>query len=505
MPEPEKTYRAGTLVYTKAGLFLLFGCLLWGDFCYFMSEAVPGIMPLKFKDLHCPEYLIGIVLATIPRAFGAVCNPIISFRSDRFRSRWGRRIPFIFVTMPFLVLSFIGIGYAPDIAGYLHARLPALSGYVHAHPHLLALNLFFKSHGVMTSISKEVMIVIVLSVFLICFDFFNQFVSAVFWYLFNDVVPEELYGRFMSMFRMVIMLTGVLYNQFIFPHSLTHFREVFTGAGLLYLAGFSVMCLMVKEGEYPPPPENDGGRPGIVGSVKTYARECLSLPHYWYFFLMSVAGSLGGACGIFNSIFQRDIMGLTMTDIGHLGVAGALGCAVYVPIAGWLVDKYHPVRINLWGNLIWMCLQPMGLIWLFWHASPRQYFWFMIIQGFLSTWPVAMMMQGAGLPMMMKLLPKERFGQFCSCNAMFGAVTGIISGGLGGLLISSLKHFFSERTAYCLAPIWGIFFTGISTYLMVRLHRSWKEYGGEETYVPPLPEHLRPVPEAAVPVVPGIL
>ena len=49
-----KPYHCGTLSYTKAGLFVLFAWLLWGDFCFTMMETVvPSIMPLKMKALGC--------------------------------------------------------------------------------------------------------------------------------------------------------------------------------------------------------------------------------------------------------------------------------------------------------------------------------------------------------------------------------------------------------------------------------------------------------------------
>ena len=97
---PPKTYHAGTLTYTKPALAVLFFWLLWGDFCYMLMEAVtPSIMPLRFKDLGASNKEIGLILGTIPGFIYTVLNPIISFKSDRFRSRWGRRIPFIFFSI----------------------------------------------------------------------------------------------------------------------------------------------------------------------------------------------------------------------------------------------------------------------------------------------------------------------------------------------------------------------------------------------------------------------
>jgi MFS family permease len=261
--ETSKLYKVGTLTYTKAGLSMLFFWLLWGDFCFFMTESMPNIIPLKLKDLHCSELLIGLIVATIPRSIGAICNPVISFRSDRHRGRWGRRIPFIVATMPFLVLSLIGIGYSFDLGRTLHAW-----SSTPAH------------HSVLGSLTEETTIVLVLGFFLICFDFFNTFVGAVFWYLFSDVVPEQFVSRFMSWFRAITLISGIIYYKFVFPRSGVYFREMFMGAGLLYLFGFGLMCLMVREGKYPPPPKTVDGKGGLISSIKTYFEECMFLPHY---------------------------------------------------------------------------------------------------------------------------------------------------------------------------------------------------------------------------------
>ena len=65
--EIKKTYRCGTLTYTKIGLFALFAWLLWGDFCFTLMEAVvPTVLPLKLKGLGAPNWMIGVIMATLP-------------------------------------------------------------------------------------------------------------------------------------------------------------------------------------------------------------------------------------------------------------------------------------------------------------------------------------------------------------------------------------------------------------------------------------------------------
>ena len=229
-----KTYHCGTLTYTKAGLFVLFAWLLWGDFCFTMMEAVvPTILPLKLKALGCSNTLMAVIMTAAPGVLNMTVCPYVSFKSDRYRSRWGRRIPFIIWTMPFLCASLALIGLSDDICGLLQRNSEFLRTFTPA-----------------------TITIVLVAVFLIMFQFFNMFVGSVFWYLFNDVVPAQFLARFMGLFRIVGTGAGAIYNFFVFKYAGSHMREIFVWAAVLYLVGFGMACLMIKEGQYPEPDEN---------------------------------------------------------------------------------------------------------------------------------------------------------------------------------------------------------------------------------------------------------
>jgi len=66
-----KLYRAGTLTYTAAGLATLAFWLLWGDFCITIMEVVwQSIVPLKIKELGAPNWIIGVIMVSIPQIPG---------------------------------------------------------------------------------------------------------------------------------------------------------------------------------------------------------------------------------------------------------------------------------------------------------------------------------------------------------------------------------------------------------------------------------------------------
>ena len=87
-------YTIGTLSYTKRALIMLFVWMLWGDFCFWMMEALtPTLLPLMLKNHNANNLTIGLLVGSLPSLLNFIINPIVSTSSDRTRSRWGRRIP----------------------------------------------------------------------------------------------------------------------------------------------------------------------------------------------------------------------------------------------------------------------------------------------------------------------------------------------------------------------------------------------------------------------------
>ena len=85
-PGGAKQFKVGTLVYTKAGLVILFAWLLWADLTFTLMESVPGLIPLKLKALNAPigliwlfydptpklVYIVALCLGPISAAVGAI-------------------------------------------------------------------------------------------------------------------------------------------------------------------------------------------------------------------------------------------------------------------------------------------------------------------------------------------------------------------------------------------------------------------------------------------------
>jgi MFS family permease len=470
--DPPGVYRCGSLTYTKATLAVLFFWLLWGDFCYVLMESVTGpIMQLKFKELHASNAEVGLLLNSIPMTLGAFLNPVISFKSDRYRSKWGRRIPFILASLPLLATALILLGLGDHIGVWVQSLIAGGS--------------------------QERTTLWTFAVLLIIFTFFNTFLNSVYWYLFNDVVPEHLLARFMSMFRICSMGAGALYYQFVFPYMTddkqvlisSHVTEIFWGAAALYGVGFLAMCLNVKEGLYPPPPPYVAGGKGPIAAVATFATECHRLPHYWYLWACTFIGSIGGGVGAYTLYYQQSL-GLDKDQIANLNTAGLITGGLLVVVSGWLADRYHPIRLVLIAGILNLLIAlPLACIWLFWLPDGHTVYLISMAIAICIAAPIGALNGVWDPPLLMRLFPRSRYGQFCATNNLWRTMGGVLGAPIGGLFIDSMTRWLhDEHRAYFFIPVWQIAFSIPSLILLALVYRSWKRYGGDDLYVPPIDE-----------------
>jgi len=456
-------YQVGTLQYTRRGLIVLFAWLLWGDFCFMMMETVvPAIAPLQLQGLAAPNWLIAFIMTTLPGVLNMTVCPWVSFKSDRHRGPWGRRIPFILWTLPFLVMFLVMMGFAEQIGHGLHGWLPALQRF-----------------------SPATVTIACIAVFMVGFQFFNMFVNSVFWYLFNDVVPPEFMGRFLGMFRVVAGLKSALFSFLIFQYAKSHATLIYVIVAGLYAIGFGLMCLKVKEGQYPPP-EMDAKKCSFAAQVKTYFVECYSHKYYWNLFLYSTAWSISLTIGVFT-VFVNQNIGLSMAQIGILGgILSTMNLLLTYP-AGMLADRYHPVRVLLWSHRLFLVVAPLGVLWLFVEPSATMAFWVSIIFVILRS-PMMATIDAATLPATMRLLPHERFGQFASAMAMIRSAGTIVGGLLSGVFLDFMRNLHhGSDFGYRYLPIWVFVFALLAYLFLASFYKDWqaRENQVSSTATPP--------------------
>lgn len=449
----EKTYEAGTLRYSAAGLRVLFLWLLWGDFAFSFFESIFGrFIPLYLKDLQASNALIGVMTGSFAGLVNFFFLPNISRWSDDFRSRFGRRIPFLVVVTPLTVASLVLVGFAPEIGAWLHSGI--------------AVRFF-------PDMSQNAVILAFLCVCFVAFHFFNMVLCGAYNWLQRDVVPQDVMVRFLSLFRIVGTVSALLFLWFVFPYIISHRREVCVSISVFYLITFLLMCSKVKEGAYPPPPAKES-RPGVLKAFTIYFRECLSLPIYRNFFLTYIfVLAAANASSPFLTLYSRENLGLDMDDIGKIAAWGlGLHAVLYYPM-GRLCDRFTPIGISLVG-LVGMLIGSVLAFFLI-HDKTSFFIYTMVFSVPTVAWGLG------SLSVTMKLFPSEKFGQFSSAMNVFGF------GALIPLNYLIGKIMDMAHSNYRMTFVWSVLFFALAIVSMVAVYRDWKKYGGPHHYVPPLP------------------
>lgn len=463
---PSNTYKVGTLEYTKRGLVVLFLWLLWGDFCFTLMEGVePSVLPFMLKNLGASNLTISMYITTITNIFNLTICPMSSYMSDRYRSKWGRRIPFLVFSTPGVALFLILTGFSKEIGSFLFRH--------------------FFHHTVATEAAFTIGLI---AVFVIGYQFFNMIVASVYYYLFSDVVPEHYTGRFFAYFRAMGTAAGALFNFFIYPYAQTHGKEIFVGLGILYFVGFLMMCWRVKEGEYPPPPPVEKGKNSALVGIKTFFKESYSHKFYWYFYLSYAFMAVSGAVGVFGA-FRNLNVGLSMKDIGLIGgVTGVITTVLLIP-AGTYVDRKHPIRVGMTAMIWNLIFVPTNIIFL-WNWNHATVLWLTIIITAI-TLPVGVVYAAAELPLFFRLLPHSRIGQFCSANSVVRSAMMIVAGVAAGYFVDLLRVYCQNIMHipgdyyYRLTWVWSVAFLALALYYRVKLYKIWASCGGDENYLPP--------------------
>jgi MFS family permease len=157
--------------------------------------------------------------------------------------------------------------------------------------------------------------------------------------------------------------------------------------------------------------------------------------------------------------------------------------------AGALADRFHPLRAMLWIIAGLLLIAPLNFIWLFTNFKPDLNFKILIALQVIAL-PLGLIYNAVSLPMFMRILPKDRFGQFCSFNAICSAGAGALGGVVAGGYIDLMRKVFPDETwgkdyCYRMIPAWGLPLQILGMIFLVLLYRTWKELGGDKHYVPP--------------------
>ena len=446
-------YQAGSLTYSKGGLVALSLWLLWGDFAFNFFESVFGrFMPIFLKNLNAPNTLIGIMMGSFAGLVNVLFLPSISRWCDDLRTPVGRRIPLLYAVAPLTVVTVIGVGFAPEMGEWIYGRLSGL---------------------LPDPVTKGNFVLGLLCVLVVSFHFFNMVLVNAYNWLIRDVVPLSVMSRFLAWFSIVGTVSATLFLWFVFPHLEDRRHEIFLAVGVFYTVAFTLMCLKVKEGKYPPPTPH-AERPGVIKTFVVYFRECLQIPLYRNFFLAALLVTAAMNCaGNFITLFARETLALDMGEMGHIFAwTSGISLLFFYPI-GWLCDRFSPMHVALGA----ICAVVVGALAAYVLVSTATGFLVYSIAFSLPAVTWGLSQRAAS----MKLFPAEKFGQFSSGLNVFGCGALIVGNFLIGVLMDLTK------SNYRVAFLWTVAIAACAIPPMVSVVRDWKNRGGHDGYVPPMP------------------
>jgi MFS family permease len=430
-----KIYRVGTLTYTKPGLVVLFGWLLWGDFMLYLMESVnQGLLPILLKSHNATNAQIAIITSTIFMVLNAVMNPVISYKSDRYRGRWGRRRPFIMFTTPVAALLLAAIPFAPDFIQSA-GGLSWLAGLMEKSPVAPVLIMF----GVLVA----------------AFQIFNLFMASVYYYLIPDVVPNECLGQFYGLFRVFGIAAVAIYNYFLLGKAGIFMREIFVGVAIVYGVSIMVMCWCVKEGEYPPPAAEESKGHWWSG-IRNYAKECFGSSYFWWVFLGYSCVIWSNLSQVFFVFFGRDELGLSLERIGHITAFTNIAIIFLLYPYGLLLDRWGSHKTFL---VTYAVTSGATLLMLFLTHGPTSFTVLTAIR-----WIPMQIIFVASMKWTVDVYPRERYGQFGSAGALFASAGSILLAPVCGMImdwVGSYRFLF----------VWQAFFTVLGTAAVIIVYR----------------------------------
>ncbi|WP_417169930.1 MFS transporter [Victivallis sp.] len=448
-PSP-RSYRVGTLRYTLPRLLLVSVMMLLATqamslVCY---NLVPSVKPILLDRVGASSTEIALIISTIPQALNFVLCPLISTISDKTRSRIGRRMPFLIGSAPVLVLLLVLIAWSGDLAALLVEIFPALR----------SVNVAFW----------------LLATLILLFQVVYLFPGSVIYYLIADVIPRECLGRYMAIATIAGSGLSAGFNFFILKYAVDSMKTTFCILGALYLAIYILLLCFVPEGKYPPVEDTISVSGNFLVRAKAYVamffRECFSRRIFVLLFFCTGLNQASNICrSMYNILFATKDIGLSISGYGRIIGIGAVISAVVIFFMGKIMDRTHPMFIYLIGGIFILLVNVFGYFFVY---TPMTF----AVIGIATA--IMYAIQGlAYSPLLINLLPPDKFGQFSSANSMVNAVAVLFGSWLGGILTDC----FGYRVMF----LWDFCITLLATFALLGVYKQWKLLGGREHYTPP--------------------
>lgn len=382
----------------RTGLIVLCALLLIGDLGWSLRErSVQELFKVHLLRFSQDATLLNVLIGALPALLALSLGPLIGAWSDRTRSRYGRRIPFVLGTAVVGTIGMLGMAASTSLWGL------ALSWTV--------------------------------------FEIATIVGNPLFMALINDTVPRPVLGRFFALFRIVSLATGAAFFALFFHNeTVAVFQPLLATIAAVYLVCMLLVCWRVREPDHGPPPRTSW-RPWQAGD-----RQWLPL---------FAAVSVGAVALLPININAYNACAQFGVDADGFGGAIALTYAISIGLAwplGWLADRYHPLRVGtvVLGVYALCMLAAWRLV-----DGRTAFLVALIAHGVLA----GCFLTGT-VSLLPALLPRGRFSQLAAVSASVTALLVVVSTvGLGALLDATgrdyrLLYLAGAVTAGCAVLLW---------------------------------------------------
>ena len=382
----------------RTGLIVLCALLLIGDLGWSLRErSVQELFKVHLLRFSQDATLLNVLIGARPALLALSLGPLIGAWSDRTRSRYGRRIPFVLGTAVVGTIGMLGMA---------------------ASTSLWALALSWTVFEIATIVG-----------------------NPLFMALINDTVPRPVLGRFFALFRIVSLATGAAFFALFFHNeTVAVFQPLLATIAAVYLVCMLLVCWRVREPDHGPPPPTSW-RPWQAGDQQW-------LPLF-------AAVSVGAVALLPININAYNACAQFGVDADGFGGAIALTYAISIGLAwplGWLADRYHPLRVGtvVLGVYALCMLAAWRLV-----DGRTEFLVALVAHGVLA----GCFLTGT-VSLLPALLPRGRFSQLAAVSASVTALLVVVSTvGLGALLDATgrdyrLLYLAGAVTAGCAVLLW---------------------------------------------------
>lgn len=367
---------------------------------------VPTVSPVLMDKAGASSTTIGWILGTLPQTINFILVPFFCIYSDRTRTRFGRRIPYLAVFAPLICLALLGIG---------------------------------ASNGNLVT----------LSVALVFFALASVVPMSLVFCLVPDAVPPTFIGRFLAWNGAACSLIAACFNAWCLAWTTKHPASAMYLAAGIFAAG-SCLLALVRERDYPPEKvqRQGGAAEKILKDILDYLRLCVQDR---FFVLLFLCMGLNQASMIlrtmFGILFATKGLEIPVESYGTISGCCALLGALTAVIVGWRIDKTHPLRAYSIGSLLVIIIS-LGA-----YFFARSLVTYAVIS--VLTCIIYSIQSTAYTPLLIKFFPPEKYGQYSSANSTISTLFVMLGSAVGGWLTGLLGYRFIF--------LWDFLFTFLAT------------------------------------------